>query len=194
MNDWIAMTINVGYFWLAVVIVRKLNLKILKDAFWSSIWAEIFLASVFLQIGLLLFDIPVGFFGMNNPYTNAELKERWWIAPGVTSSALLCILSCRSALSSFRANRFGSKEWQLLLLSSFLFSAMMLCLVILSGIKHDGMPPESQQFILDYWWGIGLFFALLHLFLSALIKAACQLFAWKKKMEQQANAPDMDGL
>lgn len=171
MNDWIAMTINVGYMGVAYLIFRALKPKFLCEAPVSLIAAELLLASIFFQIGLIVFNIPIGFFGMNNPYTIESLKDKWWAAPGLGMSGFSLVLSCRSALSSFaRKRRFTTKDWQLLSLSSFLFSVMMVCIIIVAGIKSDTMAAEDQQFILDYWWGFGLFFGFIHFVCALIIK------------------------
>ncbi|MGB1127961.1 MAG: hypothetical protein ACPG3X_06300 [Opitutales bacterium] len=64
MNDWVAMTINVSYMVLAYLILKASKPKFLDGAHVSLIAAELFLAAVFVQIGLILFNIPIGFFGL----------------------------------------------------------------------------------------------------------------------------------
>lgn len=176
MHNWIVMIINVSYMLLAYIVFRTFKPKFLDGAHLSLIAAELFLVSIFFQIGLLLFDIPIGFFGMNNPHTIASLKEKWWAAPGLGLSGLTFVLSCRSALVAFRRKRrFQSKDWQLLLLSSLLFGLMIICLLFVTGIKSDTMAAEDQQFILDYWWGFGLFFGFVHLICLSIIKGVLYL-------------------
>lgn len=170
MNDWIAMAINVGYIVLAGAIIKYSKIKFLNEG-WTANFTTMCLVSIFVQFGILLFDIPIGFFGFNNPERIAEMKERWWLTPGVFLSPLLCILSCRVALVSFsRSKCFGVKDWHLLSLSSFLFSVMMVCIIIVAGIGSDTMALEDQQFILDYWWGFGLFFGFIHFVCSLIVK------------------------
>ena len=181
MHDWIAMTINVGYILLSFCVLKKLRLSnIFPVGSWTHAISVIFLVSIFFQIGLMLFDIPIGFFGMNNPHTIASLKEKWWAAPGLGLSAFSFVLSCRVAFLSFCARRFKGKDWQLLFLSAFLFSVMVVCLLIVAGIKSDSMAIKDQQFILDYWWGFGLFFGFLHFTGVIVIKSILYLRSLNK--------------
>lgn len=163
------MAINVAYIFLAGIVLRHSKVRFLNEG-WTANFATMFLASVFLQLGLLLFDIPIGFFGFNDPVRIAEMKERWWLLPGIALSPLLMSLSCRSAIACFQSKRFKALEIKQLLLSSFLFGAMFVCLLFVVGIKSDSMAAEDEQFILDYWWGFGVFFSFIHLTCSFIIK------------------------
>jgi ABC-type Fe3+ transport system permease subunit len=176
MHDWIAMAINVAYIIFSFYLLNKLRLSnVFPLGSWTHALAVIFLVSVFFQIGLMLFDIPIGFFGMNNPHTIGSLKEKWWAAPGLGLSGLSFALSCRTALLSFRSKNFKPKELWQLSLSSFLLGLLIVCLLLAVGIKSDTMAPEDQEFIIDYWWGFGLFFGFLHLVCLFIIKGVLYL-------------------
>ena len=81
MNDYLAMAINIAYLVAAYMILRKLQFSFIVFGTWTASWATLFIGSIFFTIGLLLFDVPLGFWGGNNPHSIQRMKEDWWFFP-----------------------------------------------------------------------------------------------------------------
>ena len=163
MPNWVAMGINVGYMVAAYFILNRFKPKIFQDARLSLMWAELFLASIFLVIGAILFNIPIGFFGMNNPHITTQLKEKWWAAPGITLSFLLFSLSFKNSFESFKQLRFTTAEVKKLSIGSTLFGAALTVLFLIAWTDTEEVPPWAGPLILKYWWAVWLGLAFLHL-------------------------------
>ena len=81
MDNWLAILINLSYITAAYCILYLCKFPLLKLGSSSHTWAVLFLTSVFFTIGLSLFDIPLGFWGGNNPHSIQRMKEDWWFFP-----------------------------------------------------------------------------------------------------------------
>jgi len=164
------MGINIFYMVAAYYIFNRFKPKIFQGAHLSSMWAELFLASIFLVFGAILFDIPIGFFGMNNPHITDQLKEKWWAAPGITLSFLLFSLSFKNSFEAFKKARFTTTELKKLSIGSTLFGAAVVAVFFVFGIKNHELSAEEEKFFLTFWWGFWLVFTILHFFVTFLIQ------------------------
>jgi hypothetical protein len=95
MNDITIKLINLSYLFLSFFIIKRLDLPILRGSIHTYAWAVIFIASVFFALGLLLFNIPLGFFGMSSPQALERIKEIWWVAPLFPFTCLIISLTLR---------------------------------------------------------------------------------------------------
>lgn len=81
MENWLAILINLSYIAVAYYILYLCKFPLLKLGSSTHTWAVLFLTSIFFTIGLLLFDIPLGFWGGNNPNSIQRMKEDWLFLP-----------------------------------------------------------------------------------------------------------------
>ena len=171
MPDWFVTSINIGYAILAYYILRKINFrKIVPLGSVTSALTHLLLASIFVVIGAFLFDIPIGFMGMNNPETTQALKEKWWGLPGISLSFLLFSLSFKNSFEAFRIACFTGKEIKKLSIGSVLFGAAFTILFLIFWVDADDVEPWAGPFILKYWWAVWFGLAFLHLSASMAIQ------------------------
>jgi hypothetical protein len=104
MNDITVKIINLVYVLSAFAIVRRLDLPVLRGSVHAYAWAVVFVASVFFAIGLLLFNIPFGFFGMSSPQAAQRSREIWWVAPLFPFTCFIAILGLRILILRSRRN------------------------------------------------------------------------------------------
>lgn len=155
MNNYLAMAINVAYVVLAFWFLGKLNLKFIGNkASWTYGWAGMFITFTFFIIGLLLFDIPCGFWGCNNPDTIQRMKEVGWFIPSLAFLFFLTSLSLKQIVGYLRGKLDKENTLSQSLLSSSLLTASLLSFVLLAGFTDRELEPPSMAdapFLLFFW-------------------------------------------
>ncbi len=83
LGELVYVVVNIAYIVLSFLVLRFLKIKSKIKSSYAYISLELFVASVFFTIGLLLFNIPLVVFGANNPETVERMKEAWYGIPSV---------------------------------------------------------------------------------------------------------------
>ena len=133
MSDFTAAFINVLYLAAAQLILNRLKLKVFKN-------------TIFFVIGLLLFDIPLAFFGYNTPEGIQWLKSIWWFYPLGSFIALVVSLALRSIFAYIRGKTKKEGARARLFLGCASVTGSLLALVLIAWFTDTDPEVPPPQF------------------------------------------------
>jgi len=158
MSDLLVTVINISYLIIGNYTIDKLNLRFTGErGTWSNTCATLFIASIFFVIGLLLFDIPLAFFGYNTPEGIQWLKSVWWFYPLASFIALLISLALMRSIFAYirgRTQKEGAKARLFLGCASVSGSLFALALIAwLANADPEFSSPQlgDVAFLLIAW-------------------------------------------
>lgn len=174
MNNFVVIFINLSCAVSAYWILHRFKFSFMKLGSSTHTWAALFLASIFFTIGLLLFDIPFGFFGMNNPQTTQWLQTYWWFMPSTIFMFFLISFSLKLIVDCLRGRSKNKEVWRQLLPGSGLLAASLLAFLVLVGFAdQEAEPPTAADapFLLLFWLLGTVMVYLITLGLGALLQS-----------------------
>lgn len=160
MNEAFVVIANILYLAGACLALKYFNLPFLRFNTWSYTWAGLFIASIFLIIGLFLFDIPF-LLSSTDSEGIQRAKDEWWMYPFFPFLALAFTLCLRVILSYVRGNLDKRRSKFYLFLASCSITTCLMVLFIMSWLRDPELatPGTSEYILFVILWllGVGFF-------------------------------------
>jgi len=157
MDNIFTILLNLAYVLAAYWILKRNNLEFLQLGSSTHAWAVVFIASLLFTIGLLLFEIPFAFFGMNDPETTEWFRSNWWFVPSVTFIFFVISLSLGFIVDYVRSRTKPEGSGRYLFPAcSFVMGGVCLLVTIAWFMDAKIGPPKAADFaLIAFFWGIG---------------------------------------